>query len=61
MDPTQHVAAYQQVSRNLMTKHLPAVPLSSSPPALVTSMEMSGLVPSPLTDERFYTVSKNAG
>jgi peptide/nickel transport system substrate-binding protein len=61
VDPAQHVAAYQQVSRDLMTKYLPAVPLSSSPPALVTSKDVSGLVPSPLTDERFYTVSKNKG
>jgi peptide/nickel transport system substrate-binding protein len=60
VDPAQHVAAYQQVSRDLMTKYLPAVPLSSSPPALVTSKEVSGLVPSPLTDERFYTVSKSS-
>jgi peptide/nickel transport system substrate-binding protein len=59
VDPAQHVAAYQQVSRDLMTKYLPAVPLSSSPPALVTSKDVSGLVPSPLTDERFYTVSKS--
>lgn len=60
VDPAQHVAA-QQVSRDLMTKYLPVVPLSSSPSALVTSKYVSGLVPSALTDERFYTASKNKG
>ncbi|HZG88888.1 MAG TPA: ABC transporter substrate-binding protein [Pseudonocardia sp.] len=59
VDPAAHAAAYEQVSRELMTTYLPAVPLSSSPPALVVRDNISGVIPSPLTDERFYTVSKN--
>ena len=59
VDPAQHAAAYEQVSRELMTTYLPAVPLSSSPPALVVRDNISGVIPSPLTDERFFTVSKN--
>jgi peptide/nickel transport system substrate-binding protein len=57
-DPAGHAAAYQQVNRDIMTKFLPAVPLSHSPPAIVTRPGITGLVPSPLTDERFYTVAK---
>ncbi|MFC5951706.1 ABC transporter substrate-binding protein [Pseudonocardia lutea] len=57
-DPAKHAAAYQQANRDLMAKYLPAVPISSSPPAIVVSGAIQGLVPSPLTDERFNTVSK---
>ena len=58
VDPAGHAAAYEQVNRDLMTKYLPAVPISSSPPALVVRDNITGLIPSPLTDERFFTVSK---
>jgi peptide/nickel transport system substrate-binding protein len=51
-------AAYEQVNRDIMA-YLPAVPISSSPPAVVVSEAITGLIPSPLTDERFLTVSKN--
>ena len=57
-DPAAHAAAYQQVNRDIMAKFLPAVPLSSGPPAIVVRSNITGLVPSPLTDERFNTVSK---
>jgi len=59
VDPAAHAAAYQQVSRDLMSKYLPAVPLSHSPPALVLSPKIHGLVPSPLTDERWRPVTKD--
>jgi peptide/nickel transport system substrate-binding protein len=58
VDPAAHAKAYEQVNRDLMTKYLPAVPISSSPPALVVRDNIKGLIPSPLTDERFLTVSK---
>jgi peptide/nickel transport system substrate-binding protein len=57
VDPAGHAAAYEQVERDLMQKYLPAIPLSSSPPALVVGSKISGIVPSPLTDERFATVT----
>jgi peptide/nickel transport system substrate-binding protein len=57
-DPAAHAAAYEQVERDLMQKYLPAVPLTSSPPALVVRNNISGIVPSPLTDERYSTVVK---
>jgi peptide/nickel transport system substrate-binding protein len=58
-DPTAHAAAYEQVNRDIMAKYLPAIPISSSPPAIVVRANIQGLVPSPLTDERFYSVSKS--
>jgi peptide/nickel transport system substrate-binding protein len=57
VDPAAQEAAYQQANRDVMA-YLPAVPISSSPPALVVSEAISGLTPSPLTDERFATVTK---
>jgi peptide/nickel transport system substrate-binding protein len=57
VDPAAHAAAYEQVNRDIMQKYLPAVPISSSPPALVVAENVQGLIPSPLTDERFFTVS----
>jgi peptide/nickel transport system substrate-binding protein len=56
VDPAAHAAAYEQVNRLIM-EQLPGVPLSSSPPALVVREGVEGLIPSPLTDERFLTVS----
>jgi peptide/nickel transport system substrate-binding protein len=58
VDPGKHADAYKQVNRDIMSKYLPAIPVSHSPPAIVVSSKISGLVPSPLTDERFDTVSK---
>jgi peptide/nickel transport system substrate-binding protein len=54
----QHAAAYREVNRVIM-EQLPGVPLSSSPPAIVVRDGVEGLIPSPLTDERFLTVSVN--
>jgi peptide/nickel transport system substrate-binding protein len=61
IDPAAHAAAYQQVNRDLMAQDLPAIPLSSSPAFIVVAKNIQGLIPSPLTDERFYTVTKGAG
>jgi peptide/nickel transport system substrate-binding protein len=59
VDPEAHASAYEQVNRDIMEKYLPAVPISSSPPALVVAENVQGLIPSPLTDERFLTVTVN--
>lgn len=42
----------------LISQYVPAVPLCSPPPAIVVGPNVHGLTPSPLTDERFLTVSK---
>ncbi|TWF77088.1 peptide/nickel transport system substrate-binding protein [Pseudonocardia hierapolitana] len=51
-----HAAAYRDANRIIM-EQLPGVPLSSSPPGIVVRQGVNGLIPSPLTDERFLTVS----
>jgi peptide/nickel transport system substrate-binding protein len=56
-DADKHKEAYQQVNRDIMAKYLPAIPISHSPPAIVASSKVKGLITSPLTNERFDTVS----
>ena len=58
-DPAGHAAAYEQVNADIMSTYLPAVPILTTGPAIVVKDNVQGVVPSPLTDERFYTVSKN--
>jgi peptide/nickel transport system substrate-binding protein len=60
VDQAAHAAAYQQVNRDIMAKFLPAVPLSSAPAFIVVNKNVHGLIPSPLTNEEFAPVSKNA-
>ncbi|WP_028849808.1 ABC transporter substrate-binding protein [Thermocrispum municipale] len=56
-DPDKRGELYEQAAVEI-SKYVPAIPLTSSPPAIVVSKDVQGLVPSPLTDERFVTVSK---
>jgi peptide/nickel transport system substrate-binding protein len=58
-DATQRGAAYTKLNQQIMADYLPAVPISYSPPALVLASDVQGLVASPLTDERFFSVYKN--
>jgi len=48
---------YKGINKDIMEKYLPAIPISHSPPAIVTKSNVQGLVPSPLTAEDFNTVS----
>ncbi|HVW41395.1 MAG TPA: ABC transporter substrate-binding protein [Amycolatopsis sp.] len=57
VNPADKAKAYEQAGV-LISQYVPAVPLTSSPPAIVVKSNVNGLTPSPLTDERFYTVSK---
>jgi peptide/nickel transport system substrate-binding protein len=50
---------YESINADIMQKYLPAIPISHSPPALVVSKNIQGLVPSPLTAEDFNSVSKS--
>jgi peptide/nickel transport system substrate-binding protein len=50
-------AAWEKVNRDIMTKFLPAIPVWHSPPAIVVTAKVKGLIASPLTDERFNTIS----
>jgi peptide/nickel transport system substrate-binding protein len=53
-----HAKAYQEVNKQIMD-YLPAIPISYGPPAIVVGPKVKGLVASPLTDERFNTVTVN--
>ena len=57
-DDTEREAAYVELNKKLASEYVPAIPISSSPPAIVVAGNVQGLVPSPLTDEKFYTVFK---
>ncbi|MEU8073374.1 ABC transporter substrate-binding protein [Micromonospora sp. NPDC049151] len=57
VDENAKKAAWEQVNRDIATKWLPAVPVWHAPPAIVVTKDVKGLVASPLTDERFNTVS----
>jgi len=58
-DETQRNAAYDDINKKLMSEYLPAVPISSSPPALVLAADLQGITPSPLTDEKFVDAYKS--
>jgi len=53
----QHAAAYKDVNKQIMD-FLPAIPIAYPTPALVVGPKIKGVIASPLTDERFNTVSK---
>ncbi|MTD55992.1 ABC transporter substrate-binding protein [Amycolatopsis sp. RM579] len=55
--PEAKKAAYEQAGV-VISQYVPAVPLTSSPPAIVVKNNIHNLIPTPLTDERFYTVTK---
>ena len=57
VDDAGKKAAWEQVNRDIAAKWLPAIPIWHAPPAIVVGKNVKGLVPSPLTDERFNTVS----
>jgi len=57
VDEGERDAAYKQINADIMSKYLPGVPISHSPPAIVVSKNVKGLVASPLTAEEFNTVS----
>lgn len=47
---------YEAINADIMNKYIPAVPISHSPPAIVVKQNVSGITPSPLTDEKFNDV-----
>ncbi|GGP36673.1 ABC transporter substrate-binding protein [Saccharothrix coeruleofusca] len=56
-DRTKRYGLYEDLNRKIMSEYLPAIPVSHSPPALVVKNNVKGIVPSPLTDEKFGPVS----
>ncbi|MCP2164482.1 ABC transporter substrate-binding protein [Goodfellowiella coeruleoviolacea] len=57
-DKARRIEMYKDINKRIMSEYLPAVPISHSPPALVFNSKVKGVVPSPLTDEKFAPVSK---
>ncbi|WP_018156762.1 ABC transporter substrate-binding protein [Demetria terragena] len=55
VDKGQRTAAYKKLGGDLMSKYMPGVPISHSPPAIVFTKAVTGVVPSPLTSEDFST------
>jgi peptide/nickel transport system substrate-binding protein len=53
-DATTRYALYRDLNRQLM-EFLPGVPIAHGPPALVLAKDVTGVKPSPLTDERYST------
>jgi len=56
-DAEKRKGMYEELNKKLKADYLPAIPISHGPPALVVAENVKGLVPSPLTDERFDSVS----
>jgi len=61
VDVAEREAAYKKINQQIAEEYLPGLPISHSPPALVVSGNVEGLVPSPLTAEMFDTVTVKTG
>ena len=61
LDEAERTAAYETLNQRIMEEWLPGLPISHSPPAIVVSADVTGLVASPLTAERFDTIEVSGG
>lgn len=57
VDEAERKEAYEKLNAQIMEDWLPGLAISHSPPAIVVSKKVEGLVPSPLTVEEFDTVT----
>ena len=57
VDEAQRTAAYEKLNQQIQEDYLPGLAISHSPPALVVSDKVQGLVASPLTAETFSSVT----
>ena len=57
VDEGERATAYEDINKRIAEEYLPGLPISHSPPALVTSGKVEGLVASPLTAEVFDSVT----
>ena len=55
-DP-EHATNVAKINQQIQEDYLPGLAISHSPPALVVSDKVKGLIPSPLTAETFSTVT----
>lgn len=56
-DEDKRVEMIQEINRQIAEDYLPGLPISHSPPAIVVSDEVEGLITSPLAAEDFSTVT----
>ena len=56
-DEDKRVEMIQEINRQIAEDYLPGLPISHSPPAIVVSSEVQGLITSPLAAEDFSTVT----
>jgi peptide/nickel transport system substrate-binding protein len=61
LDEDERTAAYEELNARIMEEWLPGLPISHSPPGIVVSDDVDGLVPSPLTAERFDMIEVAGG
>lgn len=57
VDEAARAKKYEEINAKIMQEYLPAIPISHSPPAIVLAKGVSGVTPSPLTDEKFDQVT----
>ena len=58
-DPDARAELYKEINKKIADDYLPGLPISHSPPAIVVSEKVQGLVTSPLAAEDFSTVTIN--
>lgn len=56
VDEGERTGKYEMLNEQIMNEYLPAIPISHSPPAIVFAKGVTGVTPSPLTDETFDQV-----
>ncbi len=57
LDEAERASKYEEINKQIAEQYLPGLPISHSPPAIVVSGNVEGLVASPLTAEEFDTVT----
>lgn len=57
VDESERAAKYEELNKKIHDEYVPGLPISHSPPAIVVNEDVKGLVASPLTAERFSSVT----
>ena len=57
VDEEERATKYEAINKKIAEDYVPGAPISHSPPALVVSKDVEGLVTRPLTAEEFSTVT----
>ncbi|MDN5717044.1 MAG: ABC transporter substrate-binding protein [Janibacter sp.] len=57
VDEAERATKYEAINKKIAEDYVPGAPISHSPPAIVVSKDVKGLVTSPLTAEEFSTVT----